>query len=67
MKTQQTEISEVQIIYRTKVKASYRPQIKCSKDEYDLFMETWDLDRHNFGKSIIQLKNKKITAKWLVL
>ena len=44
MKTQQTEISEVQIIYRTKVKASDRPQIKCSKDAYELFMEAWDLD-----------------------
>jgi len=44
MKTQQIEISEVQIIYRTKVKASERPQIKCSKDAYELFMETWDLD-----------------------
>lgn len=44
MKTQQIEISEVQIIYRTKVKASDRPQIKCSKDAYELFMEVWDLD-----------------------
>ena len=44
MKTQQTEISEVQIIYRTKVKASDRPQIKCSKDAYELFMEAWELD-----------------------
>ncbi|HUX95952.1 MAG TPA: JAB domain-containing protein [Bacteroidales bacterium] len=44
MKTQQTDISEVQIIYRTKVKASDRQQIKCSKDAYELFMETWDID-----------------------
>jgi DNA repair protein RadC len=44
MKTQQTEISEVQLIYRTKFKASDRPQIKCSKDAYELFMEIWDLD-----------------------
>ena len=44
MKTQQIEISEVRLIYRTKVKASDRPQIKCSKDAYELFMETWDQD-----------------------
>jgi len=44
MKTQQTEISEVQIIYRTKVKASERLQVKCSKDAFDIFMENWDLD-----------------------
>ena len=30
MKTQQTTISEVRLIYRTKVKASERLQVKCS-------------------------------------
>ena len=32
MKTQQTTISEVRLVYRTKVKASDRLQVKCSKD-----------------------------------
>jgi len=44
MKEQYSTISEVSLIYRTKVKASDRPQIKCSKDAYELFTETWDLD-----------------------
>ena len=44
MKTLQTTISEVQLVYRTKVKASERLQIKCSKDAFDIFMESWDLD-----------------------
>jgi len=44
MKTQQTTISEVRLVYRTKVKASERLQIKCSKDAFDIFMENWDLD-----------------------
>jgi DNA repair protein RadC len=44
MKTQQTNISEVRLIYRTKVKASDRLQVKCSKDAFDIFMENWDLD-----------------------
>ena len=44
MKTQQTNISEVRLVYRTKVKASDRPQVKCSKDAFDIFMESWDLD-----------------------
>ena len=44
MKTQQTTISEVRLVYRTKVKASDRLQIKCSKDAFDIFMENWDLD-----------------------
>jgi len=44
MKTQQTTISEVSLIYRSKVKASDRPQVKCSRDAYNLFMEQWDHD-----------------------
>ena len=44
MKTQQTNISEVRLVYRTKVKASDRPQVKCSKDAFDIFIESWDLD-----------------------
>jgi DNA repair protein RadC len=44
MKTQQTTISEVRLVYRTRVKASDRQQIKCSKDAFDIFMENWDLD-----------------------
>jgi len=35
MKTQQTNISEVRLVYRTKVKASERLQVKCSKDAFD--------------------------------
>jgi DNA repair protein RadC len=44
MKTQQTTISEVRLVYRTKVKASERLQVKCSKDAFDIFMENWDMD-----------------------
>jgi DNA repair protein RadC len=44
MKTQQTNIAEVSLVYRTKVKASERLQVKCSKDAFDIFMENWDLD-----------------------
>jgi len=44
MKTQQTTISEVRLVYRTKVKASDRLQVKCSKDAFDIFMGSWDLD-----------------------
>jgi DNA repair protein RadC len=44
MKTQQTTISEVRLVYSTKVKASDRLQAKCSKDRFDIFMENWDLD-----------------------
>ena len=42
MKTQQTTIAEVQLIYKSKVKASDRPQVKCSRDAYNLFIESWN-------------------------
>jgi DNA repair protein RadC len=44
MKVQQTNISEVRLVYKTKVKASDRLQVKCSKDAFDIFMENWDPD-----------------------
>jgi DNA repair protein RadC len=44
MKTQQITISEVRLVYRTKVKASDRLQVKCSKDAFDIFMGSRDLD-----------------------
>jgi DNA repair protein RadC len=44
MKAQQTTIDEVRLVYRTKVKASERLQVKCSKDAFDIFMENWDQD-----------------------
>ena len=44
MKTQQTTIAEVQLIYKSKVKASDRLQVKCSRDAYNLFMEHWNQD-----------------------
>ena len=43
MKPQQI-IDEVRLVYRTKVKASDRLQVKCSKDAFDIFMENWDHD-----------------------
>ena len=44
MKTQQTSIAEVSLVYRTKVKASERLQVKCSRDAYLIFMENWDME-----------------------
>jgi DNA repair protein RadC len=53
MKTLQTTISEVSLIYRSKVKASDRPQVKCSRDAYNLFMEQWD---HNTIEHVEEFK-----------
>lgn len=37
-------VSEIELIYRTKVKASDRPQIKSSNDAYTLALSTWNPD-----------------------
>ncbi len=37
-----TKVAEVELVYKTKVKASERPVIKSSKDCYDIFNELWD-------------------------
>ena len=45
MKTQQQiSIAEVQLSYRSKIPASQRRKITCSKDAFDLFFETWNQD-----------------------
>jgi hypothetical protein len=44
MKTQQTNISEVRLVYKTKIKVSEKPQVKCSKGAFDIFLESWDID-----------------------
>jgi DNA repair protein RadC len=44
MKTQQSTIAEVQLIYKSKVKASDRKKITCSRDAYKIFMENWNPD-----------------------
>src|SRR5450759_2074890 len=37
-------VSEVKLSYRSKVKASDRLQVKCSKDASDIFRENWSLE-----------------------
>jgi len=44
MKSTMQTISEVKLIYRTKVKASERPHIRNSNDAFELFLESWDQD-----------------------
>lgn len=39
-----TEIAEVELIYKTKVKASERPKISSSIDTYDLLASIWNPD-----------------------
>lgn len=36
------KISEVELVYRNKVKARYRPKVTSSKEAYRLFRQNWD-------------------------
>jgi DNA repair protein RadC len=48
---QQTNVSEVQLIYKNKVKASDRIKISCSRDAYKVFMDSWDAETIDFLES----------------
>lgn len=37
-----SKVAEVELVYKTKVKASERPMIKSSRDCYDIFSALWD-------------------------
>ncbi len=37
-----TRVAEIELVYKTKVKASERPKISCVKDSYNLLKELWN-------------------------
>lgn len=37
--------SEIELVYKSKVKASERPQIRDSKDAYDILLKVWNHDK----------------------
>lgn len=38
-------VTEVELVYRNKTRASERPSIRTSVDAYRLFLRTWDMDK----------------------
>ena len=54
-----TIASEVELIYKSKVKASERPQILSSKDAYEILIKIWDEGKIDFVEQFnILLINK---------
>ena len=52
-------VAEVQLIYKSKVKPSERPQIRSSKDCYEILKQTWDEDKIEFVEQFkVMLLNK---------
>lgn len=42
------KVAEIELIYKSTVKASERPKISSAKDAYDLFIRYWDKNRLEF-------------------
>jgi DNA repair protein RadC len=42
------EVAEVDLIYKSKVKASNRPKILSSKDAYNVLLKVWDENKIEF-------------------
>jgi len=43
-----SKVAEVELVYKTKVKASERPLITTSKDCYETFLKVWDQNKIEF-------------------
>ena len=42
------QVSEIELIYRSKVKASERPKVSTATDAYKLFLQHWDKNKIGF-------------------
>jgi DNA repair protein RadC len=40
--TKKYQVAEIQLSYKSNVKPSLRPKIECSRDAYNVFVESWD-------------------------
>jgi DNA repair protein RadC len=41
-------VEEIQLVYKSKIKASQRPQISCSGDAYELLLKIWEEGKLEF-------------------
>lgn len=42
------KVSEIELVYKTKVKASERPKIRSSRDAYEILLSSWDPNKIEF-------------------
>jgi DNA repair protein RadC len=43
------QVAEIELIYKSKEKASQRPQIRTSKDCYEVLKQSWDETKIDFA------------------
>ena len=57
------QASEVKLSYKTKIPLEKSPIIRCSKDAYELFLESWDEDTLDLIEEFkVVLMDRKCTA-----
>ncbi len=55
----QYQVAEIELVYKSKVKASQRPQVLHSKDVYEIFKQSWDENKIDFVEQFkIMLLNR---------
>jgi DNA repair protein RadC len=57
-----TQVAEVELVYRSKVKPSERPKISGSSDAYKIFRETWDhsIEHHETFRIMLLNRSNKV-------
>ena len=68
MQPEWSKVSEVELVYKTNVKASERPIIKSSKDSYEVFLQTWDDNKIQFQeefKVLLLNRGNKVMGVYL--
>lgn len=46
--TEMYKVAEIELIYKTRVKASQRPKVSSSKEVYQILLESWDENKIEF-------------------
>ncbi len=46
------QVAEIELVYKTKVKVSERPQIKTSSDAYEVLKQSWDANKIVFVEQL---------------
>ncbi len=41
------QVSEIELVYKVKIKPSQRPKIKRAQDAYEILSQSWNMDRIN--------------------
>lgn len=57
------QVAEIELVYKTKMKASERPEVRCSADIYQLLLSTWNknlIDLQEEFKVLLMNRNNKV-------